>query len=550
MPVAHVELMVQDPAIGALGGERLYEGFDIDGEDVFLDGPVSRRVAVLDFDPETGDLLPGARFRRSRSNPESGRYQPRDADVDSSTFQQVNAFATVLQTMYLFEEPAALGRRLTWGFDGPQLLVVPRAGQWANAVYDRESRSVQFFFFDESGQRVYTSLSRDIVAHETGHAILDGIAPDLYHATSPQSLALHEAIADLVAVLMAFRSRTLRDAVLEATGGSIKESTAFNSIAEQFGSAIDRTKRTGYLRNLKNDVTMADVGRDEPHELSPVLTGALYSVMVDIHDNQRAAYEAAGMEPLAAAKKALRLGGELWKRLVLRALDYLPPGEVSFADYGRAIIASDRAAYPEREAERAGLVQQFVSRGMAPDAAALDVETNAVAPALRDLDLQTVLDSDWAAYQFADHNRRLLGIPRRVPFRVLTRRHVSKFLYRGGGQKERCDELLFKVTWDHTEPNQAGGRLPAHRQVTVGTTLAVDWNTRKVRSCLTSELSDRQRDDRDHLIRRLLDEEALALDELATGPDGAPLRSVVRARSLGGVMRMRATARTLHIVGR
>lgn len=61
---------------------------------------------------------------------------------------------------------------------GPQLLVVPRAGEWANAFYERESRSLQFFYFSPSGEsrRIYTSHSQDIVAHETAHAILDGIA--------------------------------------------------------------------------------------------------------------------------------------------------------------------------------------------------------------------------------------------------------------------------------------------------------------------------------------------------------------------------------------
>ena len=31
-------------------------------DDYFLDGPVGRRVAVLDFDPVSGELSPGARL--------------------------------------------------------------------------------------------------------------------------------------------------------------------------------------------------------------------------------------------------------------------------------------------------------------------------------------------------------------------------------------------------------------------------------------------------------------------------------------------------------
>ena len=124
----------------------------------------------------------------------------------------------------MFEEDDALGRKLVWGFDGPQLLIIPRAGEWANAYYQRETRSLQFFFFDnpqQEGDIVYTSLSRDIVSHETGHAILDGIAPNLYDAITPQALALHEGVADLTAALMAFRSGNLRKASLGQKDGGI-----------------------------------------------------------------------------------------------------------------------------------------------------------------------------------------------------------------------------------------------------------------------------------------------------------------------------------------
>jgi hypothetical protein len=506
MATARVNLMIQDPEISQVKGIALFERVELGHEDFFLDGPVSRRVAVLDFDPATGELVKGARFTPSRSNPETGQYQAQSTDVDAADFMQINVFGTVFQTMYMFEEAAALGRRLDWAFDGPQLLVVPRAGEWANAFYERESRSLQFFSFEEAGKRVHTCLSRDVVAHETGHAILDGIAPDLYHAITPQSLALHEAIADVVAVLMAFRSRTLRSAVLEHTGGSIADSTAFNSIAEQFGRALDRSRRTGYLRNLKNDLGVNDVGRDEPHELSQVVSGALYSLMVKVHGDYRERYEKEGLSPGEAAGKALRLGGELWKRLALRALDYLPPGEVSFADYGRAVIAADQAAYPQRAAEREWVVDEFVRRGMVPDRKSLEVETDREVPALADINLETLAESDWAAYQFANDQRRLLGVPADVPFRVLPRKRIRKTLFMGGSEKPMVEELVFKVSWDHTEPNTPVRGLPRRRQVTAGTTLVVDWATRRVRSCLTSDLSEEQQVDRDSMIARLLED--------------------------------------------
>lgn len=538
--------MVQDQTIAQQKGMRVTEPCVLDGERFFLDGPVSERLAVLDFDPQTGELATGTHF-----NPAEQTYEVSAEPVESPDFLRTNAFATVLKTMYMFEEDDTLGRPLRWGFDGPQLLVVPVAGEWANAFYEREARCLQFFYFNsKEGRRIYTSLSHDIVSHETGHAILDGIAPDLYHAITPQSLALHEGIADLVALVMAFRSGTLRKTVLDQTGGSIANITAFSSVAEEFGQAQGKP---GALRQFVNEKTLdpADtenlVDAAEPHELCQVLTGALYTVMVKIHEalKERFAREH-DITPFSASGKALFVGAESFKRIIFRALDYLPPGEISFADYGRAIIASDESSHPDTPQGRDWLRTEFVRRKMAPSAESLEVEDPFDHPALDGLDLQTLVDSDWAAYDFANRNRELLRIPPDIPFGVRPRLDTSKTYYYGGGVKKPLRELIFKVSWDVIEPNPKGSWFPDKRQITVGTMLAVDWDTKKVKARLTSQW-DEQREERDKMLQRLDEKGLLVPAELATNPEGKPLRCAIKAETSGDLMRVRGTARTLHI---
>jgi hypothetical protein len=564
-------VMIKDTMHSEYLGVPLTENWEVDDEEFFLDGPVTKRVAILDFNPETGELTPGVRFLRPTGRQKIGWYdvpkKPQTLEeVLDPKFIRVCALSAVLRTMKMFEAPDVLGRPLTWAFDAPQLLVVPRAGRWENAFYERESRSLQFFSFpraDRPQETVYTSLSNDIVAHETGHAILDGIAPDLYHAMTPQALALHEAIADLVAVVMAFRSKTLTKAVLDKTGGSIRNSSAFSGIGEQYQLALSPFGEKHYLRNLLNDKSLDPslkpgdsgwVARDDPHPLSEVLSGALYGLIVQMHEAKVQHY--AGPKPESAfsiSGKALAVVTNHFKRLVFRALDYLPPGEVSFADYGRAIVAADQALYPRPSAERDWLVAEFVRRKIVPDAAALQVETNFEVGVVKGLDLKTLAESDWAAYEFANKHRDVLRIPEGIHFRVRPRQVTKKSDYPGAKARAKDgkpSECLFKVSWDHEEENKAGPGLPSTRQITVGTTLAIDWESRKVRALLTADYQAReQQGDRDALLRRLLDEGVLRVGERALGPDGKVLCSAVHAEVMDGLMRVRGLARTLHIAG-
>lgn len=533
----------------------------IDKEEFFLDGPVTKRVAVLDFDPETGALLPGARYVPPGRGRKVGGYAIRNANnLTARDFNQVSVFGTVIRTMYMFEEEDALGRQLKWAFDAPQLLVVPRAGEWANAFYERESHSLQFFFFksaEDPATTIYTGLSQDIVAHETGHAILDGIAPDLYNSVTPQSLAIHESVADLTALLSAFRTSNLTLPALQTTGGSINTSRVFSGIAGEFGRSRTASE-SAFLRELNNPKTLNPkdkknlVSRDEPHALSEVLSGALYALMVSIYEGEKRRYADTAKRKNWPDEKlwvfSLWTAAQKFKRIIFRALDYLPPGEVSFADYGRAIIAADQASHPDERGEREFIAKEFVRRHMVPSPGSLKVRTGFKHPAMEGVDLDVLLNSDWAAYEFANRNRDFLRIPKDVRhFRVWPRLDTTKLYYQGDDKQRRIRECIFKVAWDHEEPNRAGSLLPRRRQITVGTTLAIDWETSTVRALLSSDKSAGQREDRDHLVLRLADAGLLRIGSEAIGPNGKTLRTAIRAEIAEGLMRMRGAARMLHI---
>jgi hypothetical protein len=556
---ALIPMMVDDPKFSASGlADALIERRKFH-EDYFLDGPVTRRVAVLDFNEKTGDLTPAVPYERP--NGKLGHYKldpdPKHPDPTTRAFNQVSAFATVLKTIEMFEEQDVLGREIRWAFDAPQLLVVPRAGQMENAFYERDSHSVQFFFFpsnQDEREMVYTSLARDIVAHETGHAILDGIAPHLWFAVTPQSRALHEAVGDLSALLVSIDSEKLRMAVLEKTKGSIKESTHFSAVAEQFG--MERGQ--GALRNLNDEnLILSDAIRSEEHDLCRVLTAALYSVLVQMHDDRkRQEIARTGKDNYAVSGRALYIAAGQFRRMTMRALDYLAPGEISFADYGRAIIAPDQAAHPDDEKERDWLRDEFVRRHMVQSRSALEVDPPP-ADGLLGVDLQGLMESDWVAYDFANsgQGRQLLGIPAGVQFHIEPRLLVEREYYHrmedGTPTDQKVGECLFKVWWYQQEENRLGAGFPARRQVVAGTTMAWDRDTGKLRVIVSTgnrnpdELAGQQQD-RDLLLARLADEGVLRPGPQRLGPDHRPLRQQANIETTGQVMRVSNLARTLH----
>lgn len=557
-------MMIQDQASARKHAMQLTEDVVIRGEPFYLDGPITRRVAILDFDPRTGGMVAGARLRASATEG-LGRYAVRAPRTRKAcqrpSFMQVSTFATVLRAIKMFEEPDTLGREVVWAFSGPQLLVVPRAGDDENAFYERESRALHFFSFTSHlprGGTIYTSLGHDIVAHETAHAVLDAIAPDLWDVLTPQALALHEAVADLTAAVLSFRITALRNAVLRRERGSIARSNAFSSIADEFGQHRDVTRRAGYLRSLRNRRTLQTVRDDlDPHDLSEVLSGALYSVMMRMHAARRREYvrearrEGSRAQEQRAAARALWVEAEHFKRMIFRALDYLPPGELSFADYGRAIIAADQASHPLARRERDWLREQFVQRGIVRGVGALAMRTNFRRKELEGVDLQELCDSDWLAYRFIDRNRHWLGIPKGVDVRVRPRLDVTKVYYRrdrGRIAKIPVRECVVKVSWSVEEDNPPGLGLAPRRRITVGTSLAIDWKTKRVRALLKPDY-ERHAAKRSAYVRRLLEEGIMQPEDFALGPDGRPLRSVVRYETKGRVLRVRGTARALHIAG-
>lgn len=207
-------IIAQDPSIKDFKDRVLKTQIEIPAESLGR-GPRGYRVVVTDYDSSTGTLY----IPKSYERPHEGKYKDPffktaerdDGDqllLNDPRFHCQNVYAIVMRTLARFE--FALGRRVGWGFPGHQIHVAPHAFADANAFYSENDRALCFGYFPsndpETGEKViiFTCLSHDVVAHETTHALLDGLRQRFTDPSSTDQAGFHEGFSDVVAMLSIF----------------------------------------------------------------------------------------------------------------------------------------------------------------------------------------------------------------------------------------------------------------------------------------------------------------------------------------------------------
>ncbi len=369
--------------------------------------PVGEYVEVVDVDPPSGCAYDPVDLDDPHLLAQDG-LQPSEGNPQ---FHQQMAYAVCMKTIENFEQ--ALGRQVLWA-DRPRdehgrwitlrkeryvqrLRVYPHALRDQNAFYSPAKKALLLGYFNAPttdprdelpGGTVFPCLSHDVIAHETTHAILDGINSRLLEATNPDMLAFHEAFADIVAVFQHFTlPGLLLDQIRRTRGNLANGAQLLSALAVQFGRA---TRRGSALRNALGEIEKR--GRpvppdptllsstSEPHDRGAILLAAVFDAFVRMYENRigdlrRIATGGTGVLPrgeihpdLAGrfAEEAVRLAQRVLM-ICVRALDYLPPVDITFGDYLRALITADADLVPnDSHRYRLAFIDAFRQRGIYP----------------------------------------------------------------------------------------------------------------------------------------------------------------------------------------
>lgn len=366
-------------------------------------GPVGDYLEVIDYDPASKCFYPPVDLNDPALLAQDG-LPPSEGNP---LFHQQMVYGVAMITVANFER--ALGRRAFWasrrtssGSDDAEfverLRIYPHALRQANAYYSPVKRALLFGYFPADpvdagsqfpGGTVFTCLSHDIVAHETTHALLDGLHRRFIEPTHPDVLAFHEAFADIVALFQHFSHPDVVRHQIARKRGDLASQSLLGELAQQFGRA---TGRRGALRSALGEYDEnhewrpivpdpADYERVlEPHDRGAILVAAVFDAFLSIYrgrvaDLFRLASGGTGLVAPGALHPDLvnRLASEAAKSarhvlgMCIRALDYCPPVDLSFGEYLRAVVTADVDLVPDDDLNyRIAFIEAFRRRGIYP----------------------------------------------------------------------------------------------------------------------------------------------------------------------------------------
>ncbi len=482
-----LRVYTQDPSIGRLDGA--VTTLLIPNEPL-EPGPAGAWFVIEDIDEDSDTAAP-----QSRLDLDAPAWLMRDGLDPSTTDRRYACQMTYAVAMEVYARyMRALGRNPGFGpiphADG-RLRIRPRAFREANAYYARDE-GVLKFGWDRAGEfagsaghvgaptrtqpgaAVYLALSRDIIAHEVSHALLDGLRPNFMRPTHADVLALHEGFSDLVAVFLHFAQRDVVAAALERTQGEV-EDDRLAAIGRQFGYELIDGRRP--LRTALHSAVIDDAPVPAPyrydeakaeHALGAVLVSAVFEAFRRVYARKTAKLRRVfapyqGRMPVEAidllAGEACALA-EQFLNIVIRAIDYCPSHHCTFGEYLRAMITADADLVPDDPwAYREALVSAFRRYGIpVPDVPDLseqallwDRAPNLVVPELRFANLRLAADDGLIGW--ADDREALAAAADALARSVCRTEHGEQFGLAAPGPRIDPPRLMSLRTLRRVSPD-------------------------------------------------------------------------------------------------
>jgi hypothetical protein len=299
---ARVYMWKQDPSVARIGVRKAFLPHDV------KTGPKDDLIeVVMSLTTKAGKVEKDHKASAPAVADDEGDFLA-DIEADPFCFDLVHTYAVARMTVDMYVRDLHVDWKWHWDRDigsgqaKTPLKIVCHAGEKANATYHRGKQCLKFYFKTVGSTTAYLCRSFDIVAHETGHAILDALKPSLYKEREGQAGALHEAFADLTAIFAALDQLDLCEDIVAETKSDLRKAKYLTAIGEQFAAHMSQGEaaaddadgndddhehqEVAGMRNANNDLTGLTCGKDI-YSICNVFTGFVYDILVRIFEWER-----------------------------------------------------------------------------------------------------------------------------------------------------------------------------------------------------------------------------------------------------------------------
>lgn len=195
----------------------------------------------------------------------------------------IHTYATIRMVVNLFEDLFCKPIHWSWWKDGKgdPLLIKIRSND-INARFIKDQKCIELDNYGPQDNQIHNCRSVDLVAHETGHAILDAVMPHLNVGNS-ESKGIGEAFCDLAAMFMVLSQYDLCDYVIEETRGNLRQSNILSLFGVGHGDDENQFRE---IRNALNNYTYKSHAWS-PYDHSQILVGILYEILLELFARNR-----------------------------------------------------------------------------------------------------------------------------------------------------------------------------------------------------------------------------------------------------------------------
>jgi hypothetical protein len=492
-----LRIIAQDPSVKE-GSAILTALVDVPAEDL-LPGPRGCRVHVVDYDSSTGTLIKSMPYKQSADGSFVDPFEKSsDATLLSDPrFHAQNVYAIVMKTLARFE--FALGRRIAWSFNGHQLKVAPHAFADANAFYSKNDEGLFFGYFPGRQGTVFSCLSHDVVAHETSHAILDGLRERYTDPSSPDQAGFHEGFGDVIALLSVFALQDVVNTLVDRSAGRSARGAGANLVA--LDDVTPQALRQSVLLGLAEEMgqEMANVRGAalrqsavlvpspkyltqeeffEPHRRGEILVAAMMNAFIEVWSGRLKALGEVTKGHLDRSRVVEEgaNAADYLLTMAIRALDYSMPVHMDYRDYLSALLTADREIRPDdsKYQFRNRLRESFKAYGIEPSSKATSDEPGVWGPPPEDLTVwprgkfnhehshfESLTRDTEEVFRFIWQNRRALGVTDGAYTRVLSVRPCQRIGPDGFFLRETVSEYMQVLEVEARELSKSKIEIPA-----------------------------------------------------------------------------------------